>query len=361
VDRPDPQPSPACRLSIILCVHNTEPYLQHCLDSISAQADGSIEIIAVDDASTDGSVAVLERHARVEPRLQVLRLATNGGAGPARNAGLAIARGDYIWFVDSDDWVDRKAIARILQGVRAQPDVLLFGWSRVYPDGRSSPCPALDTLARAPAVFTLHDWPRAIWILTSPWNKVVRRDLLLRTGYQFSAGWYQDISFTYLILAAASRISALTDTLVYYRQNPAGAMRTEGRGHLAVIRQWQMVFDLVAKHSPKPDALTSDLFGRMAWHLLEVVKKPERLPPDTWREFASGARQLWRDHAPPRYGVRPTLTTMEQRMVTSRTGIHLLKLVIPLSARARRAMGLGYRPWERLSANPAKARINSEA
>jgi CDP-glycerol glycerophosphotransferase len=358
VDRPDP---PDCRLSIILCVHNTEPFLQHCLDSISAQPASSVEIIAVDDASTDGGAAVLERHARVEPRLRVLRLPRNGGAGPARNAGLEIARGDYVWFVDSDDWIDRDAIARILHAVREQPDVLLFGWSRVYPDGRSSPCPALDTLSRAPAAVTLHEWPRAIWVLTSPWNKVVRRDLLVRPGYAFSAGWYQDISFTYLVLAAAGRISALTDTLVFYRQNPAGAMRTEGRGHLAVIRQWQMVFDLVARHSPHPEALKADLFGRMAWHLLEVVKKPERLPPDTWREFAAGARQLWRHHAPPGYGARPTVATIQQRMVTSRTGIRLLKLLIPLSARARRAMGLGYRPWERLSASPADAAVNSRA
>jgi hypothetical protein len=99
----------------------------------------------------------------------------------------------------------------------------------------------------------------------------------------------------------------------------------------------------------------------MAWHLLEVVKKPERLPPDTWQEFAAGARQLWRHHAPSGYGWRPTLKTMQQRLVTSTTGIRLLKLVIPLSARARRAMGLGYRPWERLSANPDDAPINSGA
>lgn len=345
------EPSP--KFSIIIAVHNTAEFLPLCVESILGQSLDDFELIAVDDASTDGSSALLSDFAKRDPRVQVVRLDSNGGAGAARNAGIARARGEYVWFIDSDDWVDRDSLMKIAQRLEVDdPDVLLFGWSRRYPDGQASDCPASAHLRAAPASFVLHEWPQAIRILHTPWNKVVRRELIERTGFAFASGWYQDLSFTYLMLAAAKRISALPDNLVHYRQRPSGAMSTRGKGHLAVLKQWAWVFELVAEHSPRPDVLKPYLFDRMAWHLLEVIRKPERVPQAHWREYLKGTRKLWAEHQPNDYRFPPGAIGLRYRMLAGKLPLSRL---VPLFARvgSNGRTVLGLRPAGRIAELPA--------
>jgi CDP-glycerol glycerophosphotransferase len=333
---------PRPRFSIIIAVHNTAEFLADCLDSLLEQSFQNFEVIMVDDASTDGSLFCLSRYAVSDPRFTVVELDRNGGAGAARNAGLARARGDYVWFIDSDDWVDRTSLARIAARLEVDdPDVLLFGWSRRYPDGQASECPASAHLKAAPASFVLHEWPQAIRILHTPWNKVVRRELIERTGFAFASGWYQDLSFTYLMLAAARRISALPDNLVHYRQRPSGAMSTRGKGHLAVLNQWSSVFRLVAEHSPRPDVLQPYLFDRMTWHLLEVIRKSERIPQQHWREYLQGTRRLWAAHQPAGYRFPKGAIGIRYRMMAGKLPLpRLIPLGARIGTRTRRLLGL---------------------
>lgn len=93
------------RVSVIVPIYNVETYLPKCLDSLVAQTYADIEIIAVDDGSTDGSASILDDYAARYPRIRAVHIA-NGGVSHARNVGLDLATGEYIGFVDSDDWVD---------------------------------------------------------------------------------------------------------------------------------------------------------------------------------------------------------------------------------------------------------------
>src|SRR5215467_7768806 len=114
-------------LSIVLPVYGVAGYLEECLDSILDQTGADIEVIAVDDASTDGSAAILDRYAARDTRLRVMHLAENVGLGPARNIGLAEATGEYVWFVDSDDYLAPgalRAVARRLE--ETTPQVMLL-------------------------------------------------------------------------------------------------------------------------------------------------------------------------------------------------------------------------------------------
>lgn len=92
------------RASVVIPVYNAELYLERCLDSVRAQTIRDIEIICVDDGSTDRSAAMLERYARLDPRIRVIRQ-QNEFAGAARNKGLADARGTFVYFMDSDDYI----------------------------------------------------------------------------------------------------------------------------------------------------------------------------------------------------------------------------------------------------------------
>ena len=96
--------------SVIVPVYNVEPYLAQCVASLRGQTCPDLEIILVDDGSTDGSGLLCDGFAREEPRIRVIHKA-NGGLSSARNAGLDRARGTYIYFVDSDDWAERDMVA----------------------------------------------------------------------------------------------------------------------------------------------------------------------------------------------------------------------------------------------------------
>src|ERR1700678_100767 len=106
-------------LSIVIPVFNVHRYLTECLDSVSSASGTEIEVIAVDDGSTDGSGAVLDEYARADSRLHVIHLDRTGGPGQARNIGLARATGSYVWFVDGDDLIRPEAIGALGTRLRA--------------------------------------------------------------------------------------------------------------------------------------------------------------------------------------------------------------------------------------------------
>ncbi len=121
-------------LSIIIPVYNAAPYLRRCLSSVLSQLDEEAEVICVDDGSVDGSGALLDEMAAGEPRLFVVHQ-ENGGVSSARNRGLDAARGDYIAWIDSDDYVSEDWYSTIKEGIRAGGEVILFDLCRLE-DGK---------------------------------------------------------------------------------------------------------------------------------------------------------------------------------------------------------------------------------
>lgn len=106
-------------LSIIIPVYNVEPYLRECLDSVFAQDLTDCEVVAVNDGSTDGSRAILEEYKAGYPELLTVIDKANGGLSSARNAGVEVAKGDYYYFLDSDDYLKPHALASIRQTIEA--------------------------------------------------------------------------------------------------------------------------------------------------------------------------------------------------------------------------------------------------
>ena len=96
----------APKISLIVPVFNVEKYVSKCLDSLVAQTLKDIEIICVDDCSTDNSLQIIEKYASKDSRIKIVKHEVNKGLGQARNTGLGYSCGEYIWFIDSDDYVD---------------------------------------------------------------------------------------------------------------------------------------------------------------------------------------------------------------------------------------------------------------
>ena len=105
-------------VSIIVPVYNVEKYLRECLESIINQTFQDIEIICVNDGSTDNSRKILTEYAQTDSRIKITDK-ENGGLSSARNAGLKIAQGEFISFIDSDDWVDKTMIEKLYNNIRA--------------------------------------------------------------------------------------------------------------------------------------------------------------------------------------------------------------------------------------------------
>jgi CDP-glycerol glycerophosphotransferase len=268
-------------------VHNVQGYLAQCLDSMLDQAFTDIEIVAVDDCSPDRSGEILAEYAARDPRLRVVTMAENVGLGRARNAGLDAATGAYVWFVDSDDWLAAGALGAVARRLRdTDADVLVVGYDRVHWDGRVVRGSGADTLPLAPETFTVESWPRVIKVLHVAWNKVVRRDLLVKLGFRFEQGWYEDVSFTYPVLVAAQRISTLPRVCVHYRQRRTGAItRTVDDRHFEIFDHWGHAFQLVDEYSDRAAALRPVLARRMIWHYLVVLRNAERIRPASRRRF----------------------------------------------------------------------------
>ncbi|GHJ09160.1 hypothetical protein TPA0907_35270 [Micromonospora humidisoli] len=304
------QPAPTPLLSVVVPVHGVEAYLHQCLDSVRtdvpADAAGAVEIVAVDDASPDRCGELLRAYAAEHPGVRVVHLARNVGLGPARNAGLDVAVGEYVWFVDSDDWLPPGTVPAVLDRLRAhRPDVLMLDHLRVRDDGRREVDASSHLLRGIPGVVRLADRPGLLRVQHTAWNKVVRRAHLHALELRFHPGWYEDIPFSNPLLIGAERISVLDRVCYLYRQGRQGAITSTRSGrHFDAFDQYDRLFDWVARRYPD-ERLRGELFALMVNHMLVVVGNDGRLHPHLRREFFHRVAAHYRRHLPPGGYPRP--------------------------------------------------------
>lgn len=286
-------------LSVIVPIFQVENYLEECLDSILNQTFSDFELIAVDDCSPDGSARILDEYAAKDSRVRVVSLEQNVGLGRARNAGLERARGEYVWFVDSDDSITPGSMAAIADRlVAVDADVVLFDWTRFYEDGRIVPSTAGKVLNAAPDVFSLDEWPDAVRIMPFAWNKAIRRDLLSRLGLRFEAGWYEDTSFTYPLLAVAERITTLPKACVMYRKRPASITATVSERHFEIFDHWERAFLLLDAYVGRSSLASSMIFTKMIHSYLYMLLRSNRVPAELRKRFCRNMQHHYRRFYP---------------------------------------------------------------
>ncbi|MEW1909649.1 glycosyltransferase [Kitasatospora sp. NPDC085895] len=283
------------RFSVIVPVYQVEEYLAECLDSVLSQSCADFELIAVDDRSPDGCGAMLDEAAARDARVRVLHLDENVGLGRARNAGLAVAAGDYVIFLDSDDTLTPGLLQAIDERLRActDPDILVYDYARTYWDGRVVRSASAPLFARSgPDVFDLDGRPDLLDLLMVVWNKAYRRDWIDAEGLTFPAGYYEDTPWTFPALLAAGRMTVLDRVGVHYRQRKQGGniLATVSRKHFDIFDQYDLVFAFLDRR-PDLDRWRPVVFARMVHHLNTVVSRPDRVPLGDRREFFRRAAQ----------------------------------------------------------------------
>lgn len=209
-------------VSIIMPVYNAEKYVGQALDSLLEQSVKYIEIIALDDGSTDGSLEILKRYAAKDQRIRVYTQ-ENQYAGAARNLGMTYAKGEYLLFLDSDDFFEKDLIKDTYYKAKAnRADIVLFG-AKHYHDqtGETTIGNYLD-LSYAPGKepFSWKDCPDTIFQIGSdcPWTKLFKRSFIEKTGLQFQKLYNaNDIFFVLSAIAMAERIVTLDQPYINYR------------------------------------------------------------------------------------------------------------------------------------------------
>ncbi|MGY1703207.1 CDP-glycerol glycerophosphotransferase family protein [Geodermatophilus sp. SYSU D00697] len=208
----------APKVSIVVPVYNVEPYLRACLSSITRQTYRNIEIVVVDDGSTDGSLAVAQQARRRDRRIRIVQQ-PNGGLSSARNTGIAAATGEYLAFVDSDDRIARDAIGTVMRSLRRTgSDFAVMCYRRMNSE---TTWPAGEWIrelhAEARPGVTLEEFP-GVLVNAVAWSKVYRRSFWDAAGLRFQEGvLYEDQAVSAEAYAKAAAFDVLPDVLYDWR------------------------------------------------------------------------------------------------------------------------------------------------
>lgn len=222
-------------VSVIVPVFNVERYLGECLDSVLRQTLQDIEVICVNDGSTDGSAAIIARYAAVDSRVKVITQA-NAGLSAARNAGMDAASGKYVYFLDSDDWIVEDVLERCVEICeRDHLDQLIFG-CRINAEEESVDQKFLfkkEAFYKMPESMCGNVMPGSRFLIEaikagryfpSVPLRFMRRDVVGNNGLRFPDGLlHEDEYFTPLILVVSKRVKAVVDRF-YVRRLRAGSI-----------------------------------------------------------------------------------------------------------------------------------------
>lgn len=223
------------QFSIIIPVYKVEPYLDRCVESVLKQTFTEFELILVDDGSPDRCGEMCDGYAAMDNRIVVIHQ-ENAGVSVARNRGIEAATGEYVAFVDADDYVSIDFLQCAHDALRQRPEaeIVQFGW-KAFEEGVE-----VAPLENGPVQLVVHDTEDAMAdflcfrrFTHAPWGKVIRRSLL--DGIEFPAGIKvgEDLYVSYKLLGKASNIVS-TDAVAYYYCVRAGSAMTS-RGPSAVL------------------------------------------------------------------------------------------------------------------------------
>ena len=216
------------RISVVVAVYNAEKYLSQMMDSLLSQTLQEIEVICVDDGSTDTSLEILKRYAERDKRIEIRnQTEASDGAALARNMGIQIAKGKYIAVLDADDFFELDMLEKAYQKAEeSNADVTLFD-GYVFDDSAGTDRETgmilrPEYLPAGKTVFEPKENAENLFFMTigSAWNALFSTDFVRREQLEFQSFHHaDDLGFVYLAYASANRIAVLSERLIHYRIN----------------------------------------------------------------------------------------------------------------------------------------------
>lgn len=222
------------KVSIIVPVYNVEKYIERCLDSLVNQTLKDIEIIIVNDGSADGSKGIIQKYLNKYKNIVYLEK-ENGGLSSARNYGIPYAKGEYIGFVDSDDYVELTMYEKMYnKAIEEKSDMVECDFIWEYPNKKREDIGKIYSDKKEAIVEA-----RVV-----AWNKIIKKDIIEKTKITFPEGLrYEDIEFFYKIVPYLNKISFVKETLVHYVQRGSSIANTQNERTGEIFKIWENVLN----------------------------------------------------------------------------------------------------------------------
>ena len=210
-------------ISVIVPVYYVEQYIEKCIESLINQTYKNIEIILVDDGSPDNCPSICDEYAEKDNRIKVIHK-ENGGLSDARNAGMQVATGDYISYIDSDDWVEPQMFEKMLNRlIEDNSDVVSCGVKWVEENGtliRNVSAGSNTVLNRKESLKELLNDGL---IKQHVWNKLYKTDIIRNISFE-KGKYHEDVFWSYQVFGIAEKVSIMTDSFYCYVQRPNSIM-----------------------------------------------------------------------------------------------------------------------------------------
>ncbi|WP_268796184.1 glycosyltransferase [Paenibacillus sp. Soil750] len=225
-------------MSVIVPVFNTGEFLSKCLQSIINQTIWSVmELVIINDGSSDHSSEIIKEFVKQEPeRIISIHYAENQGVGNSRNVGIAQSRGDYIGFVDSDDWIANNMFELLYTKALDGHDMVICDYFSRYEDEDLT----IPEKGYAQDIFTQKQ--AILYAQVVPWNKLYKKELLQKIEYLNI--WYEDVASTPILISLANMPAYLNIPLYYYkRSRPGSIANSSGPKVLDILRAWDRLIE----------------------------------------------------------------------------------------------------------------------
>lgn len=262
-------------VSIIVPVYNVEKYLARCLDSLIYQTYRNIEIIVVNDGSTDSCTSIIRQYAIVDTRLKVINK-QNGGLASARNAGVAISNGDYIWHVDSDDYITSDGLEKMVEVARRDKcDIVVSGHNNVPDENKIN-----EYFYAGPKFNKIISGKEALCLMLCTniggdvWTKLYKKELYtdhkIVQNEEFSAP--EDVLLNYQLFLHAKRISPLEHVSIFhiYRVNSLSSQAKAKMNHFLIQHHLGLVY--IANYGFPDDNVKYAYYGYIGSDFLRCYK-----------------------------------------------------------------------------------------
>lgn len=275
------------KISFILPVYKVESYLRECVESITCQTYRNIEIILVDDGSPDGCPALCDKLATEDERIYVLHK-PNGGLSDARNAGLKVATGDYVVFVDSDDkWIGERSLEKLVEFIKSYQDCQFYGFNcqYYYPETNiyNKWIPYKDNILKPVSGSTaMCSFVASGTMPMSSCLKLINRQWIIDVHITFKVGQIaEDVPWFINLLDTCDKCVFVNDYVYAYRQNRAGSITASGgeKSFNSLLNIVKRELDLIDGRSFTMEAKDA-LLSFLAYELSVMISSTCYLPKE---------------------------------------------------------------------------------
>lgn len=279
-------------ISVIISSYNQPDYIVEALSSVIDQQPTYHQVVVIDDCSTDTTWDIIKKIKLEHPEIEIFQNSKNIGVGLTRNVGLKKATGEYVYFLDGDDWIEPNAHCEMLKLISSdRPDFGIFGFNLISP-------PTQNSALKRPLIPFCIDFlnlenpttPKeraAIQNYIPPaWVKICRKEFLESNKISFRSVYMEDIPWTYRVLLNAKEIRCTPNKLINYRIHESSTLRTSSDANWAILDIWQESADVIYNF-PNVTPEEIDVFELNRFQsLVTSLLHTERLPTHLHRAFA---------------------------------------------------------------------------